>query len=204
LTAEVSEARGEPAQDGVSDEAMALIGDAVGHLGRTVEYLLSLARQSAGTDVAHVEARYLDDVVSGVVARLTRIADARGVRIRWGRLEETFVCVDPHMADQVAQIVLENAIQYCGGTVTVSVHPDARGAGQFAVEDDGPGVDPTEFETLFTPFVRGAAARVTGAAGSGLGLAVARWMVEACAGRIWVEQASPHGARFVIQFPPAR
>jgi signal transduction histidine kinase len=69
------------------------------------------------------------------------------------------------------------------------------------VEDNGPGLDADEFASIFTPFARGSAARRTGAPGSGLGLAVARLLVESCNGTITVEPVQPHGARFVVTFP---
>ena len=62
-------------------------------------------------------------------------------------------------------------------------------------------MEPDERDLVFTPFVRGSAARQTGAPGSGLGLAVARWMVTECGGSIAIESVSPHGARFVVRFP---
>ena len=84
--------------------------------------------------------------------------------------------------------------------MTISVVPD-DGRGRLVVEDDGPGLESGDLEALFTPFARGSAARRMGAPGSGLGLAVARWMVECCGGMITVEPVQPRGARFFVEFP---
>ena len=201
LQGEVAEAQREEMPGGTRD-ALVDIEAMTSHLGRTVEYLLSLAHRDAGTDSFALEPIFLDDVVSGTVARLGRLAERRRIRIVCTDLQETPVRANTHVVDQVAQILLENALQYTpeGGTVTISVVPD-DGRGRLVVEDDGPGLEPGDLQALFTPFARGSAARRMGAPGSGLGLAVARWMVECCGGMITVEPVQPRGARFFVEFP---
>jgi signal transduction histidine kinase len=159
----------------------------------------------AGLEPAAGERLYLDDVVSGSVARLGKVAERRRIHLAWGELSETPVYTNAHVLDQVTQILLENALQYTpeGGTVTISVTA-VDGTGRLVVEDTGPGLAPEDQTSLFTPFVRGSAARRSGATGSGLGLAVAKWMVEGCGGTIATEAVEPHGARFVVHFPAGR
>jgi signal transduction histidine kinase len=203
LRAEVSEASDHPSSPDGTARQMAEVSESVDHLSRTVEYLLSLARRDSGTEIPVTERMYLDDVASGVVARLGRVFSARNVAVQWGRLDETPVMANTQVADQVIQILLENAAQYspAGGVVTVSVHPTGPAHGELVVEDDGPGLTDEDRETLFTPFVRGSAARASGARGTGLGLAVAQWLVEGAGGTILVERRSPTGTRFVVRFP---
>lgn len=208
LRAEVSEPTDHA---GVADDAharerqMAEVAESVDHLSRTVEYLLSLARRDSGTEVAPTERMYLDDVASGTVARLGRLFAARDVTLHSGRLDETPVLANPHVADQVLQILLENAAQYspAGSTVTVSVYPSGAGDGELVVEDEGPGFTDEDRETLFTPFVRGSAARANGTRGTGLGLAVAQYLVQAARGTIAIEPRNPRGSRIVVRFPAA-
>jgi two-component system OmpR family sensor kinase len=200
LQAEVSDARNSVGDEEEKGAALANIAESVDHLGRTVEYLLSLARLDAGGDVAAADDMYLDDVVSGTVARLSRLAEARGVRIVWNRLEETPVRANPHVTDQIAQILFENAVQYggSGSTVSISVHPVSGGFGQLLVEDDGPGLSEDDLAALFTPFARGSAARDGAVRGTGLGLAVARWLVQRSGGTITVDRLEPRGVRFTV------
>ena len=202
LHGEVSETAQVPELPEQVHDALLDIGALTSHLGRTVEYLLSLAHRDAGTESFPLESVFVDDVVSGTVGRLNRLAERRQIRIAWGELCETPARANGHVIDQVTQILLENALQYTpeGGTVTVHVRP-RDGRGWVEVEDTGPGLEPGDREALFTPFARGSAARRTGAAGSGLGLAVARWMVESCRGTIAVEPVQPHGVRFRVGFP---
>lgn len=173
-----------------------------GHMGRTVEHLLSLARRDAGAEQITTTALFLDDIVSGAVARVTRMGERRRVTVVWDELKETPAQANAEVVDLVTQVLLENALQYApdDGIVTIRVGPE-NGTARLVVEDNGPGVEPDERDLVFTPFVRGSAARQTGAPGSGLGLAVARWMVTECGGSIAIESVSPHGARFVVRFP---
>ena len=204
LRAEVSEAREQPASAAdASDAQMEEISESVDHLSRTVEYLLSLARRDSGTEIPATERMYLDDVASGVVGRLGRVFAARRIAVQWGRLDETPVMANSQVAEQVIQILLENAAQYSpeGSTVTVSVHPAAPAHGELVVEDEGPGLNDEDRETLFTPFVRGSAARASGARGTGLGLAVAQWLVESANGSIAGEAREQEGTRFRVRFP---
>ena len=204
LRAEVSEARDQPASVAADGDAqMKEISESVDYLSRTVEYLLSLARRDSGTEIPATERMYLDDVASGVVGRLGRVFAARRIAVQWGRLDETPVMANPQVAEQVIQILLENAAQYSpeGSTVTVSVHPADPAHGELVVEDEGPGLSDEDRETLFTPFVRGSAARASGARGTGLGLAVAQWLVQSAGGTISGEGRAPRGTRFIVRFP---
>jgi signal transduction histidine kinase len=72
------------------------------------------------------------------------------------------------------------------------------------VEDHGDGVAPDFVPRLFERFSRGAEAERTGAAGAGLGLAIASEYARAVGGRIRYEPARPSGARFTFTLPAAR
>ena len=97
--------------------------------------------------------------------------------------------------------LLDNAVKYGPNEQTVRVSLAQRdGEAVLSVADEGPGVPVREREQIWTPFVRGAAARAKG--GSGIGLTIVRDVVEQHGGRCWVEPASPSGgARFVITLP---
>jgi hypothetical protein len=76
LQVEVAEAQHEE-MPATTRDAFADIEAMTGHLGHTVEYLVSLAHRDAGTDSFALEPMFLDDVVSGTVARLGRLAERR-------------------------------------------------------------------------------------------------------------------------------
>ncbi|ADU52221.1 histidine kinase [Thermaerobacter marianensis DSM 12885] len=113
--------------------------------------------------------------------------------------------VDPSRIRQLVLILLSNAIRYTdpGTTVTVRLVPGMgpRGYHRLTVDDEGPGIPPADLERIFEPFYRGDAARARATGGFGLGLAVARWIVERHGGRIRASNRQPRGARFEVELP---
>jgi signal transduction histidine kinase len=97
--------------------------------------------------------------------------------------------------------LLSNAVRVTrpGGSVTVRVMP-GDGEVVFMVSDTGPGIPEEEQPRLFERWYRG---RTTEYAGHGLGLAIARALVEAHGGRIWVESLPGTGATFAFTIPEA-
>jgi signal transduction histidine kinase len=96
--------------------------------------------------------------------------------------------------------LLDNAVKYGPTEQTVRVSLGQQGQDVvLSVEDQGPGVPAREREQIWSPFMRGAAARSKG--GSGIGLTIVREIVEQHGGRCWVEPASASGARFVVTLP---
>lgn len=111
------------------------------------------------------------------------------------------VPVDPVQIDQVLTNLIENAARFSppGGEISVSVAPWHAGV-QVRVADQGPGIAPHDRERVFEPFARVESnpdARVS----SGLGLAIARAIVLAHGGRIWIEGAPGGGTAVVFELP---
>jgi two-component system, OmpR family, sensor histidine kinase BaeS len=108
---------------------------------------------------------------------------------------------DPDRLGQALGNLVSNAIRYTppGGKVLVSA---AQGQGhvQISVEDNGPGISPEEQIRIFQPFYRGKAARRF-SDGMGLGLPIARDLVEAHGGKLHLESDTGKGSRFVIELP---
>ena len=102
----------------------------------------------------------------------------------------------PEQVQRVLANVLTNALRHTpsDGSIAVLVEPHFREL-QVTVEDTGDGLAPEAQERMFERFWRGDVARTTGQAGAGLGLAIARGLVEAQGGRIWAEPRSGGGAR---------
>jgi len=100
--------------------------------------------------------------------------------------------------DQVVTNLVENAILHTPPGTPVVIRATCSGASvRVEVVDAGPGVPVADRERLFRPFERGQ----TRAAGSGLGLTIARGFVEAHGGRLWLEDAPVAGSRFVFTLP---
>jgi signal transduction histidine kinase len=111
------------------------------------------------------------------------------------------VC-DPDRVAQVLANILSNAVKYTdGGHVRVRLWTEDDMA-RLSVTDEGPGIDLGELEAIFEAHRRLAANGSPGnAAGAGLGLHIARGIVEAHGGRVWAESATGQGATFHVMLP---
>ncbi len=102
---------------------------------------------------------------------------------------------------RVLQNLLVNAVRHTPADGTVRVHASRSPDGlEVAVEDTGEGLAPEDLERVFEPFFRADPAR--SGAGAGLGLALARRIVESLGGRIEAESRRAVGSRFSVQLPP--
>jgi two-component system sensor histidine kinase TctE len=91
--------------------------------------------------------------------------------------------------------LIENAIQYTPAGTSITLSADS---GAVIIADDGPGIDPHAAASLFERFRRGPNASGPGA---GLGLAIAKCIMERQGGRLWLDTNAARGARFVMEFP---
>lgn len=169
-------------------------------LTRTIERTLTAANLRAGT-----HARPVPRPVA-VAERLEQAA----ARFASGAPLHTFsvdcagdvpeALADPAALDSVLDQLLENAVKYSptGGAVELSARRTRRGV-EIAVADEGIGL-PTDARRIFEPLVQGEAVdrRVHAEGGVGVGLYVARSLVEGMGGRIRAERHDPKGARFVV------
>jgi two-component system sensor histidine kinase KdpD len=113
------------------------------------------------------------------------------------------ILLDPVEIDQVASNLIENAIRHApaGTAVTIAGCTDDEGL-RVSIADSGPGVAASAVARVFEPFYRSPSdAR---SAGSGIGLAVARGLVAAHGGRIWIEGREGGGACFTFVIPSPR
>jgi signal transduction histidine kinase len=107
---------------------------------------------------------------------------------------------DEQRLHQVLANLVANAVRHSprGGRVLVRAVAD-DGLARLEVRDDGPGIPPEEAERVFERFYRSDHARSAKDGGSGLGLSIARWIVDLHGGRIRAEAAEPHGCRMVVE-----
>jgi two-component system sensor histidine kinase/response regulator len=113
----------------------------------------------------------------------------------------------PCDGDRLAQVLanlIDNAITHTvGGTIHVRVWRDGRAA-RVSVKDEGDGIPSSQLEAIFQPRVRLMRTRsAVDPPGAGLGLAIARAIVEAHRGRLWAEHATTGGAEFQVSLPLA-
>jgi two-component system, OmpR family, sensor kinase len=176
-------------------EAVAL--SELGRVERLVDQMLALARldEGAGPVCREVDAAaFLRESIEAAPGSATAGAIAAG-----------WIDLDPEMVARVIRNLIENARRHAGpdGTVTVSSARD-DGCLRVEVDDDGPGIAPAERERIFDRFHRSDAARARSSGASGLGLAIARSIVEAHGGRIRAGESPLGGARVGFELPGLR
>lgn len=184
------------------DAFAASINGSADRLNRLVTNLLDLSRIEAGALRLDLDEYPPEDLIREAVAQ-ARMLFAPGqlvidlpadpVTLPWLR-------VDPILIEQVLLNLLENAAKYSPPGLPVTVRALAQ-AGEVVleVEDCGPGVALDEREKVFDRFYR--VVRQGGAAGTGVGLAVCKGIVEAHGGRIWVRAGRDAGAIFAFALP---
>jgi signal transduction histidine kinase len=171
------------------------------HLAGLVDDLFELSRAQAGVLQLEIERVSLGDVVSDALAGAGPIAAAKGVRLI-GRLEG----VAPELSASAPELlrvlrnILENAIRHtpADGTVVVEAGT-SRDRAFVSVVDSGGGIAEPDLSRVFDVAFRGDRARTKGE-GAGLGLAIARSLVEAHHGDITVRNEDG-GARFTVRLP---
>ena len=172
-----------------------------------VENVLHFSRRRDAPDV-RLEPLALEPYLAEVVASFAPLATAAAMRVET-RVGAATVHADPAMLRQVVLNLLDNAVKYGrqGQTIEIAAESTSgNGSGparlvRLTVTDDGPGIAPSDRERVWSPYVRLRSNGEARRAGSGIGLAVVRELVEAMQGRTWVEAASPNGggARFVVE-----
>jgi signal transduction histidine kinase len=200
------QARLENLVDGVERPNQRALADAlrqVERLGRLVEQLLDLSKLESGAVPLERTDIPANALLEDVAAEWREHADARGVRLEIQRSSAPFVMrVDEERMRQVLTNLVGNAVRHSppSGRVVVSAHAD-DGCARVEVVDEGPGIPADELERVFERFYRSDHARSTDDGGAGLGLAIARWIVELHGGTIRAAPAQPHGCRIVVELP---
>jgi two-component system sensor histidine kinase KdpD len=192
----------------LSDEEQHAILEVIEHsanrLDRFVEGIVDLARIEAGDLDLHRNWGAIEDIVEAALVQAEPLT--RNHKIKVVVTEELPVIrVDARAVTEVIYALIDNASKYSPPetSIMIEAHRAADDIVEIAVEDQGPGIPANGRKRAFEKFYRiprdGAAA---GRRGIGMGLAIAKGIVEAHGGRIWIEDAkSGQGARVVFTVP---
>lgn len=187
----------EPGQFKILKDVLA----ASNRLIRIVNIFLNVSRIEAGRFYLDYKKVMFDSIIDEIVMELRPTATKRGVELVIDASVKTIgeVMVDSDKMKDVTLNLVDNAIKYSEkGTITVSAKKEGNSVHAF-VHDQGVGIDPEEAKRLFTKFVRGTGIARVQPNGSGLGLFIAKKVVEEHGGKIWVESAG-EGKGSVFQF----
>ncbi len=186
-------------------EIFSAIGDDCSRLTKLVDNLLELSRIESGTIYIQAEPVDAADLVREAVRPMQIQAEKKGITLS-ANLPPALpsIAVDFSKAVWVLTNLIGNALRYteAGGSITVKVEAGKRRL-YFSVSDTGCGIPPEYQEQIFQKFiqVRGPSKKKGGA---GLGLAIAREIVTAHDGEIWVESEVGKGSIFTFTFPRFR
>jgi signal transduction histidine kinase len=187
-------------------ERFAAMQTEVNHLSHLVDDLMTLARADAGEIRLNRQRTELSELLKRVLTTHTLPARERGVALSCHVAANTAALnLDVERMAQVLGNLVSNAIRHtaAGGCIDLSAACGDNGATLIRVKDTGEGIRPDALPFVFDRFYRGDAARMLNSGEAGLGLAIAKSLVEAHGGTISVESRIGVGSVFTIRFAAA-
>jgi len=170
-------------------------------MNRLIDDLLDTVRLQAGRISLAVEEVSVKTILQQAEETFRPIADRRHVHFEAELQDGAIVRADPTRVSQIVGNLVGNALKFTPeqGSVKLRATPDDKQV-VFQVVDDGPGIPPDNVSHLFDSFWQ---ARKSDRRGVGLGLAIAKGLVEAHGGKIWVDSKVDHGSTFSFSLPAA-
>lgn len=185
-------------QDG--RDRLASLKTGIRRTGHLLEQLLTLAKYDGDISKDKPKGEF-DRVLKEIVSELLPVAQNKSVDLGFCRIEPVLVPLEPVALTVLARNLLDNALRHtpAGGQVDVNLFTE-NGSVVFTVEDTGSGIPDADFDRIFEPFFRGSRSR---GEGSGLGLSIARRIIERCHGSIRLENKSAPGSglRVIVRIP---
>lgn len=177
------------------EHLLALIGD-----------LLEMSKIEAGQLELQIARMPLAEAFESAAAMVEPQALAKGLALSVAAPPELDVDVDPKAFRQILLNLLSNAVKFTpqDGRVTLSAELEADGGLAIRVADTGVGVPAEALDRLFAPFARAHRAAVDGVEGTGLGLCIAKGLVELHGGAIALESEPGRGTTVTVRLPAAR
>jgi heavy metal sensor kinase len=188
----------------LDEESLRNIEKEVDRLTRLVGDLLLLAQAESGQLPLDLKPVELDTILLEVLQQMQVLASGK-VNLRLEEIDQVMIRGDRDRLKQVILNLMANAINYtpAGGEVRLSLSKQG-GQSCLKVEDTGPGIPPEDLPHIFDRFYRGDPSRKrTENSGFGLGLSIAKWIVDHHGGQIEVESRVGKGTRFTVWLPLA-
>jgi signal transduction histidine kinase len=179
------------------------IGISAQHLLALINNLLDIAKIEAGRYELEQEEIDLADMVERSLRMVQLRADQQGIAIE-NKIGETWVVADANAMQQMLLNLLSNAVKFTpgGGVVRLATAPTPDGGLDVTVRDSGVGIPPEYRDQVMLPYMRVMGSRR--AEGTGLGLPLAKALIELHGGSILLESELGHGTAVTLRFPPER
>jgi signal transduction histidine kinase len=170
-------------------------------LSRLVDDLRTLALAESGALHLKREPTNLTELIRDAVSGLESQAKEKDIRIEMSLEGEEDANIDPQRVREVLTNLLSNALRYTprGGEINVRLTEAGAGAERsvtISVEDNGPGIEPADLLHVFERFYKS-----SDSGGMGLGLSIAKYLVEAHGGKIWAESEVGKGTKISFSIP---
>src|SRR5436309_5120269 len=189
-------------------ETLRIIMDSSERLIRLISTLLDLSKMAAGMMDYQIAPTDLLRLAETSVDKVRLLAEGKHIQILTeAPSERVWASADGPRIEQVLDNLFSNALKFSpdGATVNIRLHLDVKaGVAHVAVADTGPGIPPEDLPHIWERFYQGRSHTKNTLAGSGLGLALAKKVVEAHWGRIWVESDLGKGTTVHFTLPLAR
>jgi len=179
----------------------------VKRMSKLVGDLLTLARADAGASNIVKEKFDLNTVAEQVVRSFQLLADEKGLKVHleFDSVKSNFIFADRERIGQLLLILIDNALKYTlpGGAVNIRIrHLEGQKNNiSITVQDTGVGISDEHIGSIFNRFYRVDKVRSHEEESSGIGLAIAKWIVDAHGGMIKVKSVPGEGSSFIVHLP---
>lgn len=173
------------------------------HMSTLVEQLLFLARSDSGRHKMEQKTICLDALAKEVYEESMMIDEHHLYSYRKKSEEPVMTCGDPTMLKQTMRILADNAMKYTreGDEIVFASGKNAEGEVFFSVQDTGIGMSEKDVSHVFERFYRSDEVRNSSTGGSGLGLSIAKWIVDKHRGHFDVLSREDLGTRITVYLP---
>jgi two-component system sensor histidine kinase KdpD len=196
----ITTVRSEYGHEPEEDDLLAVVEEEADKLGAMIDETVDMARIEPGQPRLRRCQLPIVKIIQSCVDRMKSPLDGRPLEVQ---IQEGILSVnaDPDMIGLALRQLLGNAIKYSppGSTIAISAN-QTHGIVTVRVSDQGPGIPENELESIFERFYRGSRGRDL-VPGTGMGLSVARDIINAHQGRLWAENRSEGGAQFSFSLP---
>jgi heavy metal sensor kinase len=188
-------------------EAIGSILEETSRVNQTIEGLLLLAKAEAAQPGVARTSFSLVELTREVVSVLEVLVEERQIHVeeRGYKSTSAIVNADRGLVRAAIMNILHNAIKFSplGSTLRIdfSTHQSNRRFVELTVQDQGPGISPFEHEKVFDRFFTSANRETSSISGSGIGLSLAKLIIERSGGEIFFDSSVSEGARCVVRLP---
>jgi len=193
-------------EDPFSRNVLGNMKDEVKRMANLIGDLLTLARSDSGTLEVRRDSFEFRTHAETIVQSLEPIAAAKNISLQFHAFSDIHLYADLEKLKQLLYILLDNAIKYTPNDGLVQLSLSTEGTEQnkmfvMQVRDTGVGIPPEDCEKVFDRFYRVDKSRARQMGGHGLGLSIAKWIVDAHQGTIRVTSALNEGSTFIVRIP---